>query len=290
MKSTNKKDDKSSPQTHISTEFALEAQNFALATFNNDIHEYSKHCAIGFVEAFEQCYNTDEAFSVFIVCGPGMNGLIGLHSAVLLKEKGYSPSVYSLNDSKLVNVQDFCDEHDIPRYDFVPSTLEFYFEVIVDAFLGIGFDGGDIYEPYWRVFEMLVSTRVAIASIDVTSGWDLQTGPRHIDVSADTFVKPEVLVSLGAPKLCSKFFSGGYHFIAGRHLPQEYFAERDVSVPTFPSDAHCVLFSSSPFRYSGNNGEVYGKPGQFNATLFTKNPKRKWVDVEEEMDLWDELD
>ncbi|CDF38358.1 unnamed protein product [Chondrus crispus] len=48
--------------------------------------------------------------------------------------------------------------------------------------------------------------------------------------------------------------------------------------------------SSNPFRFEGANGETYGRPGQFNATLYTKNPTREWVDIDKHDDLWDELD
>ncbi len=42
----------------------------------------------------------------------------------------------------------------------------------------------------------------------------------------------------------------------------------------------------------GHNGEVYGRPGMFEATLFTKREgKRTWVYTEDEAEeLWDELD
>lgn len=278
-------------QTHISADLAVQATRHAVEEANGDVAAVSKTCAIGFVEAFEQCYSPEDVTNVFIVCGHGMNGLIGLHIAVELKSRGYEPAVYASGKSKYADIDGFCRENGIDLYDFIPSTLEFFFQVIVDALLGLGYDGGDIQSSYWTVYDTLVSTRLAIVSVDVPSGWDLQSGPRQIDVTADTFVKPEVLVSFGAPKNCSKMFAGGYHFLAGRHLPQEYFAERGISVPIFPGDdAHCVLLSSNPFRFQGNNGEVYGRAGQYNATLFTKNPRREWVDVEEHMDLWDEID
>lgn len=278
-------------ETHISADFANRAMRDAVTEADGDVCAVARKCAIGFCDAFEQCYGLDEAPSVFVVCGSGLNGLIGLHVALELKERGYTPAVHAVEESKHVSFSSICAKNGIDLYDFVSSTLEFYFQVVVDALLGTGFDGGDVRPQFWSVYELLVSTRLAIASVDVPSGWDLKTGPRQIDVTADTFIKPEVLVSLGAPKFGSKMFSGGYHFLAGRHLPQHYFLDKGITVPLFPGkEANCVLISSNPFRFQGDNGERYGRPGQYNATLYTKNPKREWVDVEEEEELWDEID
>lgn len=276
-------------QPFLTPEKARLAMKDAISLAAGDVQAVAQICATGFVEAFMQCYKLEDAPAIFVVCGPGLVGLIGVYSAIQLKEKGYDAAVHYSHPSKYVDMPSLCARYKMPLYDFIPTTLEFYFQVIVDALLGVGFDGGDIHPPYWQVFEMLISTRRVIASIDVPSGWDLSTGPRPVDRSADTFIKPELLVSLGAPKLCSKMFGGSFHFIAGRHLPQQYFIERQISVPTFPGTANCVLFSSSPLRLT-ENGDFYGRPGQYNATLYTKNPRREWVDIDEEMDLWDELD
>lgn len=279
------------PQTHITADFGIQSMRDAISFADGDMHAVAKKCAAGVADTLAQCYNTDDVTDVFVVCGDGFNGVIGLQAAVQLKTQGYLPAVYAIGDSKYADFQVVCEEHNIDLYDFIPSTLDFHFQVVVDALLGIGYDGEDIRPKFWSVYSMLVSTRLALVSVDVPSGWDLKTGPRAIDVTADTFVKPEVLVSLGAPKECSKMFAGGFHFVAGRHLPQDYFTGKGIRVPTFPGDdANCVLISSNPFRYRGYNGETYGKLGQFNATLYSKNPQREWVDVDDDEDLWDELD
>lgn len=279
------------PQTHVDSKFSLQALQDAIKFSSGDICTVAKTCADGVVDGFIQCYSPEDTTCVFVVCGPGFNGLVGFYTAMLLKKHNLEPSVYAVQESRYIDYKEGCKENNIDLYDFIPSTLDYNFDVVIDALIGIGFDGGDIRPRMWAVYEMLVSTRLAVVSVDVPSGWDLKNGPRRIDYTADTFVKPEVLISLGAPKECSKMFAGGFHFIAGRHLPQEYFTERDIRVPLFPGDdANSVLFSSNPFRHQGDNGERYGKPGQYNATLYTKNPKRTWVDIDDDPDLWDELE
>lgn len=283
--------------THVTLEMGREMMDHAIDLAKGDTRHVAKECAIGVVKAFLECYPSDQYTRIFIVVGDGMNGLIGLFIAELLKQSGqqYEPFVYtSTNNNKYVSedkIKTFCEEREIEMFDFVPSTLNFYFDIIVDALLGIGFDGGDIHQKYWNVFDMLVSTDLPLLSVDVPSGWDLTLGPRQIDLTADTFVKPDVLVSIGIPKLCAKKFAGDFHFIASPQLvPKDWFEQRRISLPRFSPGSNCILFESNARPFEKRSGEIYTKPGTFNATLFTKNPRRKWVDPDEDDELWDELD
>lgn len=330
----------------------------AIASRDGNVESFARVCASGFVEAFKQCYDLDEQGMVFIAVGHGLNGLIGLHIAVDLSQAGYEVSVYAPYGNRLVRTttttadetaggggggtdsddgevdsspeiwdeqtRRFCARHELSVYDFIPSTLSFYFDVVVDALLGLGFDGQDVRQYYWPVYKMLVSTDLPICSVDVPSAWDLTLGPREVDLTADTFIKPDMLVSLGAPKLGTRQFAGEFHFIAAPDLvPAEWFARNTVRTssstsaattsekeeektsitaaattttatppPGFAKGRQSLLFFSNARPFQKLNGEMYGKPGQFNATLFTKNPRRKWVDFEEEEEdiSWDELE
>lgn len=280
-------------KTHITVETALDLQRQALAIANGDVHRVAITAATGFVDAFCQCYTPESTSTVFVVVGAGLNGLIGLHAARMLHAMpAYDAAVYSptsVNDH--TDVATFCKTHGIGHFEFVPSTLPFYFDVIVDALLGVGFDGGDIRPHMWPIFEVLVSAQLPVASVDVPSGWDLSLGPREVDRTADSFVKPNLLVSLAAPKLCALQFAGAYHFVAGRHVPRDLLEARGLELPSYPGkQAHSVMLSSNERAFGAQNGEVYGKPGLYNATLFTKNERRRYVDIDDDMDLWDELD
>lgn len=306
----------------------------AIALRDGSIESFARVCASGFVEAFKQCYDVVEHGMVFVAVGHGLNGMIGLHIAVELSQAGYEASVYAPYGNRIITnttftstdkdsllsspeiwdeqTRRFCARHELSVYDFIPSTLSFYFDVVVDALLGVGYDGDDVRQYYWPVYKMLVSTDLPICSVDVPSAWDLTLGPREIDLTADTFIKPDVLVSLGAPKLGTKQFAGEFHFIAAPDLvPTDWFAQNTVRTstseedeeegmagrsarapPKFGKGRQSLLFFSNARPFQKMNGEVYGKPGQFNATLFTKNPRRKWVDFEEEEGdiMWDELE
>lgn len=254
----------------------------------------AEKCAEGVADALLQTYSSEDHLSVFVVAGPGFNGLVGAYTAVLLGEKGFKPTVYRLEGQLPQSGLDVCAmlrEKNIPVCDFAPRTLDFYFDLVVDALLGVGFDGADIRPQYWNIFEMMVHTELPILSIDIPSGWDLDTGPRQIDVTANTFLQPEVLVSLGVAKNGAKMFAGSFHFVGGRHLPPGWGEGAGVELPAYRDGDSSALLSSNAFG-SINNGEVYGKPGKFEATLWDNKSRRKWVSDEEmdELDMWDELD
>ena len=63
-----------------------------------------------------------------------------------------------------------------------------------------------------------------VISVDVPSGWKVDEG----DVSGMGFT-PDVLISLTAPKLSSKTFSGR-HFVGGRFLPPVLAAKYRIKV------------------------------------------------------------
>jgi len=58
---------------------------------------------------------------------------------------------------------------------------------------------------------------VPIASVDVPSGWDVELGD-----TAEVGIHPQMLISLTAPKLCAKFFTGK-HYVGGRFVPKYFF-------------------------------------------------------------------
>jgi NAD(P)H-hydrate epimerase len=266
------------------------AQADAITHAKSDALSVAQRCGDSVVEALMETYSLKANTAVFVVCGPGFNGLVGACAAGTLKEKGYEPTVFLLEGSLPGYSGDACADlkkAGIAVCDFVPSTLDFYFDVVVDALFGVGFDGGDVRAQYWNVFEMLVKTELPIVSVDMPSGWDLETGPRQIDVNASTFLRPDVLVSLGVPKNGAKVFAGQFHYVGGRGiLPPGWTDANNVALPAFRgADAACALLSSSVFHYRNSNGEAYGRPGKFEATLWDPNSRRKWVSDEDAMEM-----
>lgn len=285
---------------YASSSLGLKAQRAAVEYANGDVCAVAQLCATSVLDVFRQTY-AEHHSRVFVACGGGFNGLVGALFALALKKIEYEPSVFWIEEAVSPPLRKSFQKWKleaaswkIPVYDFAPSTASYFFDVTVDALLGMGFDGEDIRPVYWGIFKTLLTGGLPLLSIDVPSGWDLDKGPRDIDVAADSFLKPEVLVSLGVPKFGAKMFSGSYHFLGGRHLPPGWVDSQGIRSLVYPGkDANCCLISSTPFPSKSNNGEIYGNPGKFLGTLFTPNPRRRWVsdqEIEDNADLWDEID
>lgn len=61
-------------------------------------------------------------------------------------------------------------------------------------------------------------------------GWDVEEG----DTSGGG-LKPDVLVSLTAPKLCSQHFTGRHHYLGLRMIPKELAAKYNLQLPEYPN-------------------------------------------------------
>jgi len=68
---------------------------------------------------------------------------------------------------------------------------------------------------------------VQIISVDVPSGWNVDEG----DVAGLGFI-PNILISLTAPKLCSRKFIGR-QFIGGRFLPPKLASKYNIQMPPY---------------------------------------------------------
>ena len=74
-------------------------------------------------------------------------------------------------------------------------------------------------------------------SIDIPSGWHVEQGPPTDDTPK---LQPDCLISLTAPKLCSKFFYGKHHWLGGRFVPKTIIKRYELRLPDFPGSEQCV--------------------------------------------------
>jgi hypothetical protein len=75
-----------------------------------------------------------------------------------------------------------------------------------------------------------------VASIDIPSGWDVEKG-----CPKENGLKPQLLISLTAPKLCSRDFQGKHHYLGGRFLPPALAQQYSLQgLPAFPGTSQCV--------------------------------------------------
>lgn len=166
---------------------------------------------------------------MLVVAGPGNNGGDGLVAARHLHHLGYLPRVvYPKPNSgalfrglvKQLAALDVAVAPAMPTRDEPAS-----FGLIVDAVFGFSFAAGGIREPFRSVLAQLKELssqqpahreRPRLVSIDIPSGWDVEMGDTS---EGGAGLAPDLLVSLTAPKPCSRFFRGQRHMLGGRFLP-----------------------------------------------------------------------
>lgn len=77
-------------------------------------------------------------------------------------------------------------------------------------------------------------------SIDIPSGWHVENGEPE-----EGGIKPDMLISLTAPKLCAKYFKGQYHYLGGRFVPPKLEEKYKLHLPEYPGTECCVLLNSN---------------------------------------------
>lgn len=192
---------------------------------------------------------------VLIVCGPGNNGGDGLVAARHLHHFGYAPLVV------YPKMTDICAKNDLYRRLTVqlrqlgivvreewsrPAKGEI--DVVIDAIFGFSFKGwrGEGKDaPFDEIIEYLGAEEggasectVPVVSVDIPSGWDVESGPPE-----GRAIRPDMLVSLTAPKLCAKLFKGRFHYLGGRFVPPNIVQKNSLDLPAYPGAEQCVLLS-----------------------------------------------
>jgi NAD(P)H-hydrate epimerase len=148
--------------------------------------------------------------SILVLCGPGNNGGDGLVAARHLKHFGYEPSIVYPKRGKGVLfenlVQQMIDLR-IPVFEAMQNPLDFNYAI--DALFGFSFTGVP-REPYASMIRTLSDSKIPVISVDIPSGWDVDHGDIH-----NTRFQPHAVVSLTAPKLCMRGYTG-VHYVGGR--------------------------------------------------------------------------
>ncbi|XP_060152936.1 yjeF N-terminal domain-containing protein 3 isoform X2 [Globicephala melas] len=155
--------------------------------------------AVAVTKVFPLPAHSRKQRTVLVVCGPEQNGAVGLVCARHLRV--------------------FCEKMDIPFLSYLPTEVQLInnaYRLVVDAVLGPGVEPGKVGGPCMRALATLKLLSIPLVSLDIPSGWDPETGG-----DAEDGLRPDVLVSLAAPKQCAGRFSGRHHFVAGRFVPDD---------------------------------------------------------------------
>ncbi|KAF8795139.1 NAD(P)H-hydrate epimerase like protein [Argiope bruennichi] len=175
--------------------------------------------------------------TLLVCCGPGNNGGDGLVCARHLKIFGYEPTIFypkRTNKPLYENLTIQCQEMDIPFLSFLPETklIDDSYNLVVDALFGFSFKP-PVRPEFEDCMKKLKNLSIPVCSVDVPSGWDVEKGD-------DEGLQPEFLISLTAPKQCSKLFKGKYHWLGGRFVPTSLAAKYELNLPAYPGTECCV--------------------------------------------------
>ena len=129
-----------------------------------------------------------------------------------------------------------CAKMEIEFINEMPQVEELNndYQLIIDALFGFSFKP-PVRPSFADILGRLSETKTPVASIDIPSGWHVEEG----DVNG-VGLKPELLISLTAPKICSAHFDGKYHYLGGRFVPRAMQDKYALNLPTYPGLDCCV--------------------------------------------------
>uniref|UniRef100_A0A8B9W7F2 NADH dehydrogenase [ubiquinone] 1 alpha subcomplex subunit 13 n=1 Tax=Bos mutus grunniens TaxID=30521 RepID=A0A8B9W7F2_BOSMU len=178
--------------------------------------------------------------TALVVCGPEQNGAVGLACARHLRVFEYEPTIFYPTRSPDPLHRDLttqCEKMDIPFLSYLPTEVQLInnaYRLVVDAVLGPGVEPAEVGGPCTRALATLKLLSIPLVSLDIPSGWDPETGG-----DAEDGLRPDVLVSLAAPKRCAGRFSGRHHFVAGRFVPDDVRRKFALRLPGY-TGTDCV--------------------------------------------------
>jgi len=171
---------------------------------------------------------------VLVVVGPGNNGGDGLVMARHLHLLGYTAHIFypKRTDQELFSdLVHQAKEADVIFLDSLPEDISSQYSLVVDAIFGFSFKP-PVRPLFMPILESLTRVSIPLISVDIPSGWDVEAGPPEVSV-ATPVLRPDMLVSLTAPKLGSRGFSGA-HYLGGRFVPRKLAVKYNLNLPEYP--------------------------------------------------------
>lgn len=224
-----------------------EAINVDLELFNDykySVSQLMELAGLSCSHAVAQCY-VEPKFKdqpILILVGPGNNGGDGLVMARHLQLLGFKPEIFypkRTNKELFNNLVVQAELSDIPFIAALPNheDLTRKYSLLVDCLFGFSFRP-PVRPDFRPILEILSKTTIPIASVDIPSGWDVESGPPQDE--STPIVKPDLLVSLTAPKQCAKYFTGRFHYLGGRFVPKQLAVKYQLDLPEYPGTECCV--------------------------------------------------
>ncbi|KAL3639517.1 Pyridoxine/pyridoxamine 5'-phosphate oxidase 1, chloroplastic [Castilleja foliolosa] len=228
--------------SYLNQRDAAEVDEILMGPLGFSVDQLMELAGLSVATSIAEVYKPAEHNRVLAICGPGNNGGDGLVAARHLHHFGYKPFVcYPKRTAKTLY-------NGLVTQD-LPADLSSSFDIVVDAMFGFSFHGSP-RPPFDDLIQRLVALEYTneknekssvIVSIDIPSGWHVEEG----DLSGEG-IKPHMLVSLTAPKLCAKRFSGPHHFLGGRFVPPLIEEKFKLDLPKYPGTSMCVRIGKPP--------------------------------------------
>ncbi|KAI4337640.1 hypothetical protein L6164_016027 [Bauhinia variegata] len=240
--------------SYLTQREAAEIDETLMGPLGFSVDQLMELAGLSVATSIAQVYKPSEYGRVLIICGPGNNGGDGLVAARHLYHFGYKPFIcYPKRTAKplYTGLVTQLESLSIPFLSVEDLSLDLSkdYKVIVDAIFGFSFHGTP-RPPFDDLLKRLVSLhnsdqihqrRSVIVSIDIPSGWHVEEGDVHGEG-----IKPDMLVSLTAPKLCAKKFTGLHHFLGGRFVPPSIAEKYKLHLPPYPETSMCVRIGKPP--------------------------------------------
>ncbi|KAL5777315.1 hypothetical protein ACOSP7_010241 [Xanthoceras sorbifolium] len=233
---------------------AAEIDEALMGPLGFSVDQLMELAGLSVATSIAEVYKPTEYGRVLAICGPGNNGGDGLVAARHLYHFGYKPFVcYPKHTPKplYTGLVTQLESLQVPflSIEDLPLDLSEDFDILVDAMFGFSFHGAP-RPPFDDLIQRLVclhsydqtpQKRPVIVSIDIPSGWHVEEG----DIGGEG-IKPDMLVSLTAPKLCAKKFCGPHHFLGGRFVPPSIADKYKLRLPPYPGTSMCVRIGKPP--------------------------------------------
>ncbi|XP_065852198.1 pyridoxine/pyridoxamine 5'-phosphate oxidase 1, chloroplastic isoform X2 [Euphorbia lathyris] len=272
--------------SYLTQNEAAEIDEILMGPLGFSVDQLMELAGLSVAVSIAEVYKPSEYNRVLAVCGPGNNGGDGLVAARHLHHFGYKPHIcYPKRTPKplYTGLVTQLESLSIPflEVENLPSDLSKEFDIVLDAMFGFSFHGAP-RPPFDNLIQQLVQLHncvqnqsPVIVSVDIPSGWHVEEG----DVGGEG-IKPDLLVSLTAPKLCAKKFSGPHHFLGGRFVPPSIVEKYNLHLPLYSGTSMCVRIGKPPQIDISTLRENYISP-EFLEEQVEPNPIdqfRKWFD------------
>ncbi|XP_019152812.1 PREDICTED: pyridoxine/pyridoxamine 5'-phosphate oxidase 1, chloroplastic-like isoform X2 [Ipomoea nil] len=245
------------PISYLTHQEATEIDHLLMGPLGFSIDQLMELAGLSIATAIAEVYNPKEYRRILVICGPGSNGGDGLVAARHLHYFGYELFLcYPMQTPKhpYTGLVTQLESLSIPflHVEGLPADLSDDFDVIVDSIFGFSFHGTP-KPPFDELIQRLVSLKnprdshrksPVIVSVDIPSGWHVDGG----DINGEG-IRPSMLVSLTAPKLCAKRFYGPHHFLGGRFIPPSIVDKFKLRLPLYPGTSMCVRIGRPPEIY-----------------------------------------